>query len=93
MKIETKDFTLSLERVDDLIWVMGDPESLACFKDTVELAGHCKDAGAPSELLELYGEPKDVRVSENGTERLLSGYLVHPGTVSLWLSCEVLNYL
>lgn len=93
MQVMTDDFSLRLERVSGGIEVTGDPESLECFRMTVELAGHSKDAGAPEMVLERLEDTGELGAPENGAGGLLRGYLVYPGTVALWLDCEVLNYL
>lgn len=90
MKITTDDYELELvqERVEDggMVRVFGDAESLECFKDSVELAGHSRDAGMMWELVESDGAS---RGPQNGAQ----GFRVDPGTVALWLDFEVLNFL
>lgn len=90
MKITTDDYELELvqERVEDggMVRVFGDAESLECFKDSVELAGHSRDAGMTWELVESDGAS---RGPQNGAQ----GFRVDPGTVALWLDFEVLNFL
>lgn len=90
MKITTDDYELELvqERDEDggKVYVFGDAESLECFKDSVELAGHSRDAGMTWELVESDGAS---RGSQNGAQ----GFRVDPGTVALWLDFEILNFL
>lgn len=86
MKITTEDYELELLKDGAEILVLGDAESLECFKDSVELAGHSRDAGRAWELVELAGEL-------GGSQIGLCGFRVDPGTVSLWLDFEVLNFL
>ena len=90
MKITTDDYSLELiqERAEDggKVRVFGDAESLECFRDSVELAGHSRDAGMTWELVESDGASKDP---QNGAQ----GFRVDPGTVALWLDFEVLNFL
>lgn len=86
MKITTEDFELELLKDGAEILVLGDAESLECFKDSVELAGHSRDAGSTWELVESVEEL-------GGSQIGLCVFRVDPGTVSMWLDFEVLNFL
>ncbi len=84
MKITTDDYELELLKVDgEMVEVVGDVESLECFKAGVELAGASRGPEGASKV-EVVREPDgELKGSLRATE----------GTVALWLSFECLNFL
>lgn len=84
MKITTEDYELELSRVGpETVEVSGSSESLECFKAGVQLAGASRGPEGSSK----------VEVVRESGEGLNGALRASEGTVALWLSFEVLNYL
>lgn len=86
MKVSTGDYSLVFNRLGDLVEITGSPESLECFRQTVELAGAAEGlAGARTG-----SGRREYLERPNGPENRIQA---DEGTVALFLSFEALNYL
>lgn len=84
MQISTSDYDLTISPEDSgTLLIMGDWDSLEAFKSGVALAG----------VSEGRGEPTEVEVVSVPTLNDRGCYRATRGTVALFLSFEVLNYL